>query len=113
MWYMDGDKLKKLHSLISWPSPFKDVMANVLMSNCLLTHPAAVEQHEHSFGTVILATCMLCFGLHQLLKEKSGSLAAKCSFTSYSLTVSVCCSVLSRLWTVGLSELFFFCLFFA
>ncbi len=39
------------------------------------------------------------FGLPQILRETSGFLAAKCSttFTSWSLTLSVCCLVLGRL----------------
>lgn len=44
----------------------------------------------------------LCFGLHQLLRETSGSLAVKCStvFTSWSLTLSFCHSLLSRSCTI-------------
>ncbi len=37
-------------------SPYKGVMANVLASSCLFTHPKDTEQHYDSFGLMFLVT---------------------------------------------------------
>ena len=57
----------------------------------------------HMMKSSIYSVLTILSGPYQLLEQISGTLAAECStiFTRYSLTVSVCCLVLSRFGTVG------------
>ncbi len=66
------------------------------LESCLFP-PDESESNVHFFSSV--------FGLYQLLREISGSLAAKRStmFTSWSLNVSACRLVLSRYCSVSFS----------
>ncbi len=62
---------------------FKVVMADMLAENCLLTHSADTEQHQHSFGVVLVSTWWLLvqyslsfqlwFGLLPFLRKIPGS----------------------------------------
>ena len=67
---------------------------DIIMRSRLLNTLIIIFIHIHLMNlSLSFPRFQLCFGLHHLLREIFGSLAAKCStmFTSWSLTVPVCC----------------------
>lgn len=52
-WPQGGSRTQKQAARHTFNVLFKVVMANMLVKNCLLTHSADTEQHQHSLSSCL------------------------------------------------------------